>query len=114
MTKRTRYDYDIRRGTRRRDTDYSGGVVVVVVVLILSMLGVFFGILAKQTNDAATGKARKQAHDSLTATATYDGQLIRWYVLIDPDTGMQYLVNDRGGCCPRLDADGEQMGVTDR
>ena len=112
MSHRSKYDYDIRRGTKRRETDHSGCVVVVVVVLILSMLGVFCGILAKQTNDAAT-KSR-QKHDSLTATTTYDGQLIRWYVLIDPDTGMQYLVNDRGGCCPRLDADGEQMEVTDR
>ena len=114
MTKRTRYDYDVRRPTRRRDTNYSGFGVVLVVLLMLAMLGTFCGILAKQTNDAATGKARKQAHDSLTATATYDGQLIRWYVLIDPDTGMQYLVNDCGGCCPRYDSDGTQMGVTDR
>ena len=112
MSHRSKYDYDIRRGTKRRETDYSGCMVVVVVLLMLSMLGVFFGVLAKQTNDAAT-KSR-QKHDSLTATTTYDGQLIRWYVLIDPDTGMQYLVNDRGGCCPRLDADGEQMEVTDK
>ena len=112
MSHRSKYDYDIRRGTKRRETDHSGCVVVVVVVLILSMLGVFCGILAKQTNDAAT-KSR-QKHDSLTATTTYDGQLIRWYVLIDPDTGMQYLVNDRGGCCPRYGSDGEQMEVTDK
>lgn len=50
-------------------------------------------------------------HDSLAPTYTYDGEVIRWYVLVDPDTDVQYLVNDRGGCCVRLDAYGRPMGV---
>ena len=50
-------------------------------------------------------------HDSLTVNYTYNGKAIRWYVMVDPDTGIQYVVNDRGGCCPRLDQDGEVMGV---
>lgn len=40
-------------------------------------------------------------HDSLAPTYTYDGECIRWYVFTDPDTSIQYLVNDRGGCCVR-------------
>ena len=51
------------------------------------------------------------AHDSLAPTYTYDGEVIRWYVLTDPDTGIQYLVNDRGGATPRLDRYGSVMGV---
>ena len=51
-------------------------------------------------------------HDSLAPTYTYDGEIIRWYVLEDPDFGIQYLVNDRGGCCVRLDSYGNVMGVS--
>ena len=36
----------------------------------------------------------------------------RWYVLVDPDTDVEYLVNDRGGCCPRLSPNGTVIGVT--
>jgi hypothetical protein len=52
-------------------------------------------------------------HDSMCATTTYDGELIRWYVMVDPDYRIQYLVNDRGGCCVRLDSDGNVMGASD-
>lgn len=51
-------------------------------------------------------------HDSLEATLTNDGSFIRWYVFIDPDTGAEYLVNDRGGCTPRLDKDGSYILVS--
>ena len=44
-------------------------------------------------------------------TYTYDGEIIRTYVLTDPDTGIQYLEGDRGGICPRLDRYGNVMGV---
>lgn len=56
-------------------------------------------------------KVTKMTHDSLTPTITHDGGAIRRYVLVDPDTEVQYLVNDRGGCCPRLDSYGRVMGV---
>ena len=51
-------------------------------------------------------------HDSLAPTYTYDGEIIRWYVLQDPDYGIEYLVNDRGGCYPRLDPHGNVIGVS--
>lgn len=50
-------------------------------------------------------------HDSLAPTYTYDGEVIRWYVFTDPDSGVQYLVNDRGGVTPRLDQYGDILGV---
>lgn len=66
----------------------------------------------------ALGNAQTQAdaeptitHSSLAPTYTHDGEIIRWYVLVDPDTDVEYLVNDRGGCCPRLDANGDVMGT---
>ena len=54
----------------------------------------------------------KVTHDSLAANYTYNGEVIRWYVLVDPDFGIQFLVNDRGGCCVRLDSYGNVMGVS--
>lgn len=51
-------------------------------------------------------------HDSLDATLTQDGTHVSWYVFIDPDTGVEYLVNDRGGCTQRLDKNGEQMVIS--
>lgn len=61
--------------------------------------------------DKAELPTRKITHDSMAVTYTYDGEMIRWYVLIDPDSGVQYVVNDRGGCCPRISHDGSIMGV---
>lgn len=64
------------------------------------------------TVSAEVENASKVTHDSLAQTYTHDGEVIRWYVLVDPDTSVQYLVNDRGGCCPRLNVDGTTMGVS--
>lgn len=44
-------------------------------------------------------------HDSLTAIHTYNGEIIRFYVMVDPDTGRQYLVGDNGSMCLREEAD---------
>lgn len=54
---------------------------------------------------------RKITHDSMAMTYTYDGEMIRWYVMIDPDSGVRYIVNDRGGCYPRISYDGSIMGL---
>lgn len=45
--------------------------------------------------------------DSLTSLTTADEQVIKTYVVIDPDTGVHYLITDRGGICVRLDKTGE-------
>ena len=77
------------------------------LVLLASLV---FGL----TRDLPSKQAQvepKVTHDSLGPTYTHDGEIIRWYVFTDPDTGIQYLVSDRGGCCPRLDEYGNIMGV---
>ena len=38
--------------------------------------------------------------------------VIHRYVLQDPDYGIEYPVNDRGGCYPRLDPYGSAIGVS--
>lgn len=55
--------------------------------------------------------ALRAAHDSMAITYTFDGGMIRWYVLVDPETRVQYLVNDREGSCVRVGWDGESMGA---
>ena len=45
-------------------------------------------------------------------TSRYDGEIICWCVLQDPDYGIEYPVNDRGGCYPRLDPYGNVIGVS--
>ena len=64
--------------------------------------------------DADT-RAATQAHtrSSLTHTWTTDGDDIKAYVIADPDTQVQYVVTDHGGVTPRLDRDGQPMGVAD-
>ncbi len=83
-------------------------VCLIVVMLLLSAL--IWDYAHDMPTEAELRPAR--THDSLAPTYTYDGQLtIRWYVFTDPDTGVQYLVNDLGGCTPRLDQSGEPMGI---
>lgn len=52
-------------------------------------------------------------HDSMCATKTYDGELTRWYAMVDPDYRVQYPVCDRGGCCVRSDGEGNVTGVSE-
>lgn len=51
--------------------------------------------------DEAEKLSSYKTHDSLTVNYTYNGEAIRTYVMIDPDTNIQYLVNDRGGMVRR-------------
>ena len=81
----------------------------IMVLVILASLA--FGLLLDMPTKASKVQS-KIAQDSLAPTYTYDGEIIRWYVLTDPDTGIQYLVNDRGGCTTRLDAYGNVMKTT--
>ena len=107
---------------RRQKERQSAAAVVLLVCIIGAILSVI--LLVSITQEERTAEAlpdnapappveAKITHDSLTPTYTYDGEIIRWYVLIDPDTSVQYLVNDRGGCTPRLDQYGNIIGVQD-
>ena len=84
------------------------GVILVLAALALCLM---IGQKLGPRSEAEQRPVATITHDSLAPTYTYDGEVIRWYVLIDPDTSVQYLVNDRGGCCPRLDQYGNVIGV---
>lgn len=74
-------------------------------VWIVLMLAVLLSFVAGVVSCTPKQKV-PSTHDSLTASLTHDGTYIRGYVLIDPDTGVHYIVTDRGGIAPRLDKDG--------
>lgn len=103
---------------RQKERPSAAAVVLLVCVLgtILSVILLFS--ITRETAEPLPGEAPAPVeatikHDSLAPTYTYDGEIIRWYVFTDPDSGVQYLVNDRGGCTPRLGTNGHVMGVQD-
>ena len=104
------------RGPQGRSDGLATALVCLLMVVLVCAC-VWFGLVRARGGDggatAAPGAENvgKVTHDSLAPTYTHDGEVIRWYVLVDPDTDVQYLVNDRGGCCPRLDSYGQVMGV---
>lgn len=50
--------------------------------------------------------------DALDIVYTSDSEIpIRVFTFIDPDSGIMYLVSDRGGITPRLNHDGEIIVV---
>lgn len=96
------------------------GLAVALVCLALAGAVAWFAWAAWESAHAPEPEPEQElpthevlvTHDSLAPTHTYDGEVIRWYVIVDPDTQVQYLVNDRGGCCARLDGFGGVMGVS--
>lgn len=103
----TRY-YD-RHGRRvpsprhdRVPSDGATAAMFVVSVLVIGALAAW-AYAERHAQMEPQPATPTPTHDSLTVNWTHDGEAIRWYVMTDPDTGVQYLVNDRGGCCRRED-----------
>lgn len=104
--------YETPRDVARAESRARGLWVVVCALMVAVIVACLtYGALNVGQDGLPTATI---THDSLTASHTYDGEAIRWYVMIDPDTDIQYLVNDRGGCCPRLDKYGHVIGVQAR
>ena len=102
------YDKGGRRvPTPRHDTVPSNGATIALVLVALVLIvgiGVWAWLGQMEVIRAAQKDAERQsllAHDSMCAVHTYDGETIRFYVMVDPDTQVQYIVNDRGGMCVR-------------
>lgn len=104
---------------RRKKERPSAAAVVLLVCILGTILSVILLVsITQETSEPLPDEAPAPAgatikHDSLAPTYTHDGEIIRWYVFTDPDSGVQYLVNDRGGCTPRLGTNGHVMGVQD-
>ena len=67
-------------------------IVIIVTVVIVYACLLF----------AVNAQAELPRMEPLTATYTADGDCIKAYVIIDPDTQHQYIVSDHGGITPRL------------
>lgn len=92
----------------RRPSNLAVALVSIILVGLLGLWAWSETAHARQAEAEAESElpVHKVTHDSLAPTYTYDGGIVRWYVLVDPDYGIEYLINDRGGCCPKLGADG--------
>lgn len=91
----------------RHDTVPSNGATIALVLVALVLIvgiGIWAWLGQMEVIRAAQKDAERQnlvKHDSMCAVHTYDGETIRFYVMVDPDTQVQYIVNDRGGMCVR-------------
>lgn len=103
----TYYDRNGRRVPAPRhdvvpSNGYTAMIALVAITLILG-IGVWVWLIQSGVFEESevTDTEHLIAHDSMTAIHTYDGETIRFYVMTDPDTQLQYIVNDRGGMCLR-------------
>lgn len=105
-----------RRGTPREPVYRpSVAAVTLTVLLIGSMLStiLYFALFAEGRDGYKKSNQVGRTHDSMCATYTYDGDLVRWYVMVDPDSGAQYVYNDHSWYpVPRIDRDGSVMGTS--
>lgn len=89
------------------------GLTVFVSLLLLSFITVIASLLVRLYNTTRQPTSQSvykyTAHDSMTVTYTYNGEAIRYYVMTDPDTQVQYIVNDRGGMCRREAKEDEEQ-----
>jgi len=101
------YDRTGRRvPTPRHDIVPSNGTTIAAVLVALVLIvgiGVWSWMSQMEVIRAAQHDEEQSLvrHDSMCAVHTYDGETIRFYVMTDPDTGVEYIVNDRGGMCVR-------------
>lgn len=104
------------RPTPRKPQPRPGGATVALVALLLGALlsvAIWLGLTLPNKTEADQRPEHVITHDSMTATYTYDGECVRWYVMVDPDTNIQYLYNDHDWTpIPRLDQYGNPMGVS--
>lgn len=91
-------------------------MAILVIAIIVALAVTAFGVFEDKEELPYEAPAPKTdpTHDSLGPVYTYNGKgTMRVYVFTDPDSGVQYLVNDKGGITPRLGQNGHIIGVVD-
>ena len=109
----TQYRYEATP-RRKRGIPSGAAVAAVSALVVLLLVGAYLlGATGhiRAASEAEQRPARKITHDSLGPVYTYDGEIMREYVFVDPETGVQYLVNDRGGQTERRDRNGKVRGA---
>lgn len=79
--------------------DDKGLGIFLILIMLLTLCGVAYTILGTTVNAFAVVPRM----EPLTATFTSEGDSIKAYILVDPDTQQQYIVTDKGGITPRLE-----------
>jgi len=91
-----------RRTNREIEQHRKTYLSVLIILFIMFAAWIATAVTACYFSEETSEPAyRKITHDSLTITYDYKGEETRYYVMIDPDTQVQYLVNDKGGMCVR-------------
>jgi hypothetical protein len=88
----------------RKDSTEPKGLILGVGIAIVATLLAMAIALHVYRQETKKPVEHRVTHDSMCAVHTYDGETIRFYVMTDPDTQIQYIVNDRGGMCVRESA----------
>ena len=90
--------------------------IIVIAVVAAFVVTAVCGMSAQQTEELPHNAPapKDPTHDSLGPVYTYNGEgTMRVYVFTDTDSGVQYLVSDKGGVTPRLGKNGHIIGVVD-
>lgn len=94
-------------------------MAILVIAITIAFAVTAFGAIEDNEQQSelpmeAPAPKKDPTHDSLGPVYTYDGEgTMRVYVFTDPDSGVQYLVSDKGGITPRLGKNGHIIGVVD-
>ena len=106
----SRLEYDPM--PRRRHLDAS--VVVFLVCLLGLALSVALLFWIRSDNELpdeapAPESVSRVRDDSIGSIVLRDGTVMHLYSFTDPENGVRWLVNDRGGMAPRVDTMGRVM-----
>lgn len=84
-------------------------IVAIVIAFWMSIVATRQGREIEALNTKLEAKQREDklndlvSMDAMCGIHTTDGDVIRLYVLKDPDRGVEYVVSSKGGVCPRVE-----------
>lgn len=102
------YGFD-RKSRKEREDKALISFIAFILISVLAGTAIF----AMKTHIDRASKPKlyedaKARYVPIATTITNTGT-IEWFELIDPETGVTYLISDQGACTPRLDANGNLM-----
>lgn len=99
-----------------REVPQINHILVLAVGLLIGILVTMLAInysnrieASREAERTVTGPAQRP----IITTFDYQGKPTRIYVFADPLTGVQHLIDDKGGICVRVDQDGNPIGGLD-
>lgn len=99
---RSRRRRTARRDSRPRSGCLGGFIVGVLVTLLTIALSAMAWRWHVERNAEDESVRIGPTVDPLTVSYDCAGEATRWYVVEDPENGVQYIYNDHGGVCRRV------------